>query len=89
MQDDSWRDHIVRIDNLVPVVRSGPGVRSRDPRLDVVRRSVAQIPRQVLKPEHCKEYEIFLENDRFDNVSDLHAPISPDNLRRALAEAER
>ena len=72
-----------------PVVRSGPGVRSRDPRLEVIRRSVAQILRQVLKPEHWKEYEIFLGHDRFDNVSDLHAPISPDNLKRALAEVER
>ena len=57
--------------------------------MKLIRRSVAHILRQRLRQTDWGEIEIFLGHDRFDDVSDLYAPLRPDYLARALDEIER
>jgi hypothetical protein len=57
--------------------------------MKLIRRSVAHILRQRLRQADWGEIEIFLGHDRFDDVSDLYAPFSPDYLARALGEIDR
>lgn len=57
--------------------------------MKLIRRSVANIVRSRLPAEAWPELEMFLGHSRFDDVSDLYAPMRPDYLRRALAEIER
>ena len=57
--------------------------------LKLIRRSIAHILRQRLRQTDWGEIEIFLGHDRFDDVSDLYAPLRPDYLARALSEIER
>ena len=56
--------------------------------MKLIRRSVANLVRAELPQEAWGELEMFLGHARFDDVSDLYAPFSPDYLRRALAAIE-
>lgn len=56
--------------------------------MKLVRRSVANILRQRLRKADWGEIELYLGHDRFDDVSDLYAPLRPDYLRQALIEIE-
>lgn len=84
--------------NLIPVnsIKSAWNSMSKELQLPehgesgtkLIRRSMANIVRQRLPQEAWGELEIFLGHSKFDDVSDLYAPFSPDYLRRALAVVE-